>query len=201
MKRLAVIIIIIGIMVASYPLLEQVFAWYWQQKLFSEWEETGQQVSRQLDILAEAENEEEENDKNIPLTPRGEVLGILRIDSIKVKLPIIEGLNETNLKIGVSFLKGTPLFGETGNTVLAGHRGHAYGRLLNRLNEVELNDKIAVSTKNGDYNYTVYNKVIVKPEEIDILRSKKEEKILTIVTCEPVRNPTHRLIVQAKLDT
>lgn len=202
MKKLAVILIIIGVMVASYPLLEQLFAWYWQHKLMSAWEEPRDARTgdfKQLDIL-QGDGNEEENEQSIPLTPQGEVLGILSIDSIKLKLPVIQGLNATNLKIGVSYLEDTPLFGENGNTVLAGHRGHSYGRLLNRLNEVQLQDSIVVSTKQGDYEYHVFNKVIVKPEETELLRSAGNEKILTIVTCEPIRKPTHRLIVQAKLD-
>ncbi|WP_028307933.1 class D sortase [Desulfitibacter alkalitolerans] len=197
-KKLSIFIILIGITVALYPLMEQVFAWYWQQKLLSELEnQEAIQDLGQLDELLLIEEEEQEEER-APLTPQGEVLGVLIIDSIKVRLPIISGLNETNLKIGISFLEDTTSFGEYGNAVVAGHRGHSHGRLLNRLNEVKINDRIVVSTSKGDYNYTVYNKVIVRPEEIHVLRTDKKEKVLSIVTCEPIRNPTHRLIVQAK---
>jgi len=198
MKRLSAILIIIGILVASYPLMEQLYSWYWQHRLLSQWQESGQTVTDappDLDIL---ENAQEENDEHVPLTPQGEVIGILTIDSIDLKLPIIKGLNETNLKIGVAYLADTPPLTEDGNTVLAGHRGHSYGRLLNRLNEVEPDDGIVVSTKDGDYDYTVFSKVIVEPEETDLLRSVKDGKMLTIVTCDPVFNPTHRLIIQAR---
>lgn len=197
-KKLSIAIILIGITVALYPVMEQVFAWYWQQKLLTEWEnQEAIQDLGQLDELLLIEEEETEKER-VPLTPQGEVLGVLIIDSIKVRLPIISGLNETNLKIGISFLEDTTSFGEYGNAVLAGHRGHSHGRLLNRLNEVKINDRIVVSTSRGDYNYTVYNKVIVRPEEIHVLRTDRNEKILSIVTCEPIRNPTHRIIVQAK---
>ena len=197
-KKLSIANILIGITVALYPVMEQVFAWYWQQKLLTEWEnQEAIQDLGQLDELLLIEEEEQEEER-APLTPQGEVLGVLIIDSIKVRLPIISGLNETNLKIGISFLEDTTSFGEYGNAVVAGHRGHSHGRLLNRLNEVKINDRIVVSTSKGDYNYTVYNKVIVRPEEIHVLRTDKKEKVLSIVTCEPIRNPTHRLIVQAK---
>lgn len=200
MKRLSVVLIIIGMLVASYPLMEQLYSWYWQHRLLSQWQEAGQAGTAAPPDLNILEDSQEKNDEHVPLTPQGEVIGILIIDSIDLKLPIIKGLNETNLKIGVAYLADTPSPAEDGNTVLAGHRGHSYGRLLNRLNEVEPDDKIIVSTKDGDYDYTVFNKVIVKPEDTDLLRSAKDAKILTIVTCDPVLRPTHRLIVQARPD-
>lgn len=206
-RKLSVLVIIIGLIVAFYPLLEQGFTWYWQQRLLSEWE--NEEVLQEYQEYGEFDNllqtdieeemEEDVEQSRIPLTPQGEVLGVLIIDVINLKLPIISGLNETNLKIGIAYLEDTAKFGEYGNTVLAGHRGHSRGRLLNRLDEVDLDDKIIIATNENEYIYTVYKKVIVEPEEIDVLHTNNKEKILSIVTCEPVRNPTHRLIVQAKL--
>ena len=57
-----------------------------------------------------------------------------------------------------------------------------------------------ISTNEGDFKYKAYNIVIVKPEEIQVLYTDKKEKILSIVTCEPVYKPTLRLIVQGKLE-
>lgn len=201
--KLSVAVIIIGITVMLYPLLEQGFTWYWQRKLLSDWEsEAMLQEYDEIDKLLQMELEyaEEEIENKVPLTPQGEMLGILLIDSIKLRLPIISGLNEANLKIGISFLEETAKFGEYGNTVLAGHRGHSYGRLLNRLNEVKIGDIIVISTDGGDFRYKVYNIVIVKPEEIQALYSDKQEKILSIVTCEPIYKPTLRLIVQGRIE-
>ncbi|MEW6622093.1 MAG: class D sortase [Bacillota bacterium] len=198
MKKFSVFIIIIGLLVASYPLLEQAFTWYWQQKLFKEWENipiVEEQPEVEI-ILAEEDEEEEEN--TAFLSPTGPVLGILKISKINLRVPVIQGLNETNLKIGISYLEDSAKIGEKGNTVLAGHRGRSYGRLFNRLNEMEVDDQIVISTDQGDYTYLVYKTVIVEPNDVSVLRTGREEKILTLVTCEPIRNPTHRLIVQAK---
>ena len=190
--KLSVVVIIIGIAVMLYPLLEQGFTWYWQQKLLSDWESKALiQKHDEIDKLLQMELEyaEEEIKNKTPLTPQGEMLGVLLIDSIKLRLPIINGLNETNLKIGISFLEETAKVGEYGNTVLAGHRGHSYGRLLNRLNEVKIGDIIVISTDDGDFKYKVYNIVIVKPEELQVLYSDKQERMLSIVTCEPIYKP------------
>lgn len=185
-KTLSVVLILLGLALIAYPLMEQLFAWYWQQRLLSEWE------APDLGQL-----EQVEDDANTALTPQGEVLGVLKIDSINVNLPIIKGLNATNLKIGVALLADTAMLEEQGNSVIAGHRGHSYGRLLNRLDEVKVKDRIVVETRNGETPYRVFNRVIVKPDRTELLAPTKE-KVLTIVTCEPVRNPTHRLIVQAR---
>ena len=156
-RKLSVAVIIIGITVMLYPFLEQGFTRYWQQRLLSDWESKAviqgyDEIDQLLQMDLEYDDEEDEVENRAPLTPRGEMLGVLLIDSINLRLPIISGLNETNLKIGISFLKETAKFGEYGNTVLAGHRGHFYGRLLNRLNEVKIDDIIVISTNEAILN-------------------------------------------------
>ena len=203
-KKLSVFIIILGIMIALYPFMEQGFTWYWQKRLLKDWNNRDAvEAYRVMDDLMLTEftyEDEVEEKERAPLTPQGEMLGILIIESIDLRLPIISGLNETNLKIGISFLEETAKFGEFGNTVIAGHRGHSYGRLLNRLNEVTLDDEVIISTDKGDFKYKVTNVLIVEPEDIQVLFTDKKEKMLSIVTCEPVFNPTLRLIVQARLE-
>lgn len=190
MKKLfSIVLIVAGIVIIAYPLMEQLFAWYWQQKLLDQWKAPD---------LSRLEQVADEEDAAVDvLAPQGEVLGVLRIDSIDVDLPIIKGLTATNLKIGVVLLADTAGLSEKSNSVLAGHRGHSRGRLLNRLNEVKLKDQITVVTDEGETSYIVCRKVVVKPSQTELLAPTKE-KILTIITCDPVRNPTHRLIIQAK---
>lgn len=188
-KPLSIVLILAGLVLIAYPVAEHLYAWYWQQKLLSEWEAPD---LNPLEI-------EVVEDEDVHLTPQGEVVGVLQIDSIDLSLPIIKGLNNTNLKIGVALLADTAMLEEKGNSVVAGHRGHSHGRLLNRLDEVKVKDRIVVETKDKEIPYRVFNKVIVKPQQTELLAPTKDN-ILTIVTCEPVRNPTHRLIVQARPD-
>lgn len=200
-KKLSIILIIIGILVLLYPSMEQGFTRYWQKRLLADWERPkAVPAYGVLDDLLQTEFEYEAlEEPRAALSPQGEMLGVLIIDSINLRLPIISGLNEVNLKIGISYLEETARFGEFGNTVLAGHRGHSYGRLLNRLDEVEPGDEIIISTHDGEFKYKVSDVLIVEPEQIQVLYTNKKEKVLSIVTCEPIRNPTHRLIVKAKL--
>lgn len=68
---------------------------------------------------------------------------------------------------------------------------------FNRLNEIEVGDIIEVVANNKTFKYTVYETLIVEPTDISVLYRNDEDKVLTLVTCEPVKNPTHRLIVHA----
>jgi hypothetical protein len=41
--------------------------------------------------------------------------------------------------------------------------------------------------------------LVVKPEDVSVLASSKNEKTLTLITCTPIDTATHRLIVKAKI--
>ena len=74
--------------------------------------------------------------------PSYETLGIMEIDKIDLKLPVLNGTSEAILRIGAGFLEGTTAIGEPGNTVLTAHRSHTYGRFFNRLDELEVGIKL-----------------------------------------------------------
>ncbi len=131
------------------------------------------------------------NDENI--------LGILHIDSIDVKLPIMRGTTERVLQVGVGKLEGTTPIGEFGNTALSAHRGHSYGRLFNRLDEVLVGDFVKIQTSQDELIYEVYDVKIVEPDDLSVLNMNKNEKILTLITCHPLYTSTHRLIVHGRL--
>ncbi|GIP23742.1 class D sortase [Paenibacillus sp. J22TS3] len=128
------------------------------------------------------------------------LIGTITIDSIDVKLPILEGATKENMSHAAVHLPETSWFGETGNAAIAAHRAHKAGRLFNRLNEVSKGDKIVIKSGGKVFTYTVYKKWIVLPTEVSVLDPVGQEKLLTLITCDPLINPTHRLIVQAKED-
>ncbi len=125
------------------------------------------------------------------------VIGKIRIDKIDLVMPVLMGATEKNLNKGAAVISGTSNFGEVGNVGIAGHRGRSYGIFFNRLDELEINDTIEITTKDHIYKYTVYKIHIVEPTDVSVLYRNKTDKILTLVTCDPVKNPTHRLIIHA----
>jgi sortase A len=94
-------------------------------------------------------------------------------------------------------MTSTAFPGYKGNSVIAGHRSHTYGQFFHRLNEINKGDTIKVETTSGPIVYRVYEKVVVKPEDLSVLDAKKEEEI-TLITCEPLYSDEFRLIVRAE---
>lgn len=125
-------------------------------------------------------------------------IAIITIDKINLKLPVLEGATQENMKLAAAHMKETSPLGEIGNAAVAAHRAMTKGRLFNRLNELEEGDRIIIDQKNERTEYTVFRTLLVEPTDVSVLRGSKTEKILTLITCDPVVNATHRLIVQAK---
>ncbi len=127
-------------------------------------------------------------------------IAILTIEKINLKLPVLEGATEENMKLAAGHMVETTPLGQTGNAAIAAHRALTKGRLFNRLDELEEGDQIVVDQKGERTVYTVFKTFLVEPTDVSVLRGNKKDKVLTLITCDPVVNATHRLIVQAKAD-
>jgi sortase A len=133
--------------------------------------------------------------KAVPLN----LVGIIKISKINLKLPIQKGTSKKVLAAGAGHLEGTAYPGNEGNSAIAAHRSRTFGRMFNRLAEIQQGDEIIVETTEGIYRYVVFEKSIVKPTDLSVLKNRGNEKIITLITCHPLKNPTHRLIIQARL--
>lgn len=127
------------------------------------------------------------------------MVGMLIIDSIDLSLPILNKTTKENLSIALTTIDPDRKPGQIGNLAIAGHRSHDYGRNFNRLNEIVEGDEILVDVGKTTYTYTVTDIIIVKPEDIWVLDGDGESKEITLVTCHPLKNPTHRLIIKGKI--
>jgi len=123
---------------------------------------------------------------------------VLIIDKIKLKMIVMDGVDEETLRVAAGRMPETGNFDEIGNVVLAGHRSYTFGKYFNRLDELEPGDRIVVQTKNKTLEYEVYKKHIIEPDDLSILKQSDSEKILTLFTCHPVMIATHRLVVHAR---
>jgi sortase A len=125
-------------------------------------------------------------------------IGIISIPKIDVNVALSEGIGTEILKYAVGHFTETPMPGEQGNSCFAGHRSYTYNQYFNRLDEVNVGDIIIVTTKDGEFEYEVYESKVVDPEEISVLDNTKGAEI-TLVTCTPIRVATHRLVVKGKM--
>ncbi|WP_334073058.1 MULTISPECIES: class D sortase [Paenibacillus] len=157
-----------------------------------------ERVSR---LLEQDHGEEEAPPPVAKETVKEGTLATIEIEKIDLKLPVLEGATQKNMKHAAAHMMETVPFGQVGNAAVAAHRARTKGRLFNRLNEVEIGDKIRISTMDGTYEYTVYDTSVVEPTDLSVLEGNGQDKILTLITCHPLKNPTHRLIIQARIES
>jgi len=140
-----------------------------------------------------APEEEPEKDENTPIAT-------LEIAKINLKLPVLEGATKENMRHATAHMSETSAFGEIGNAAIAGHRMRKKGRIFNRLNEVTVGDEIVIKQHGEELHYKVFSTKRVTPENVSVLNRNDKDKLLTLITCDPVVNPTHRIIVHAKME-
>jgi sortase A len=133
-------------------------------------------------------------------TVKPKVIGTLQIKRLKIDVLVIGGITDADLKVGVGHFPGTADIGAIGNCAIAGHRSYAFGKFFNRLNEMEVGDKIIVSNGTEEFTYVVYKVFVVDPQDTYVLNQVEDNRILTLVTCTPIYIATQRLIVQARIE-
>ena len=119
--------------------------------------------------------------KPLSLAPyRGAIVGRIEIPRLGLSDMIVDGVAESELRLGVGHIPGTPLPGELGNVAIAGHRDTFFRPLRNIL----ANDSIQLVTLNGTYCYRVVSTQIVDPADVQVLNPTMRDT-LTLVTCYP----------------
>jgi len=96
--------------------------------------------------------------------------------------------------------------GEYGNVVVFGHSTlpqlynvKDYKTIFTYLPSLEKNDKIYVKINDVQYEYEVYDMVVVNPDQVSVLEQKTDASYLTLITCVPPGTWWKRLVVKAKL--
>lgn len=131
----------------------------------------------------------------------GEVagIGILSIPCIDAKLPVTAGVTVEQLKVSEGWVTQTAPIGNEGNAVIAGHRSYTYGRHFNRLGELETGDEIRYATAdNEEMTFLVSEILTIEPGDPATFAAPPAGVAqLTLYTCTPIREATHRLLVRA----
>ncbi|CAG7610690.1 hypothetical protein PAESOLCIP111_01273 [Paenibacillus solanacearum] len=209
--------IVAGLILLAYPAVKDRYDNYRQQQILAEW----QQSLLRLDQAPLEESEEPSPPAGAdsiairpvqaesPLEPAepepqreklpDQAEALLVIGKIDLKLPVLTNATEKNLQLSVASMANTGKAGEVGNYAIAGHRNLAYGKNFNRLDEVDVGDRIEVDTRSKRYEYEVQEKLYVLPEDVWVLKGNGKDREITLITCHPLRNATHRLIVKGKI--
>lgn len=186
-KKIAILLITIGLVTLCYPQAQLFLVKKEQRKIIDVWEGNVSDVQQ----------------KEVPKQQSEELhhmLGVLQIEKINLEIPIFDKLSEENLKLGLTTIKEQEVVGE-GNFSVAGHRSHTFGKMFNRLYEVEYGDFIHVKTNEATYIYKVVQKEIIPKEQVQVLSEVEGKKMITLITCHPLyqKDPPNRLMVQGEL--
>lgn len=213
MKRWSLGLIALGLLLVSYPTLSDAYEQWQLQRVLVGQLELEPIVSigygALQNVLTAVEEAESEVVVAVPETQKkvewafpvlsaadaGRVLGVLRIESVGLEVPIYAGSGDMQLQQGVGQMIGTGGFGEIGNAVLAGHR-RTFFRDLDKL---EPGDEIIIETEQGFLRYQVYKLHIVEPSNLSVLNRNRRYSLLTLITCHPLYTSKQRLVVHAYL--
>lgn len=126
----------------------------------------------------------------------GHIIGILSLPSLQAELPIVEGIDEDSLDVGVGHYPGTALPAQKDQIVLSGHRDTVF----RRLGDLKIGEEIVLQLEGGQYSYKVTKTKIVHKDDRTIIVPTYPTEELILITCYPfhmVGNAPERYIVYA----
>lgn len=200
-RLLAALLIITGLGLLAYPGLRERYYDRRQEELLAAWEsypavfqaEAGEEEGR-------AEEEEAgTSDRSREKYIQENMLGVLVIEKIGLKMPVLKEDSKKNLNISIAHVAGSAGPGEEGNFVIAGHRMRTYGRHFNRLHELSPGDDIQFIGAEETYLYRVFEVLLLEEDESWVLEPVEGEKLISLVTCDYSKKPWLRLVVRGKL--
>jgi len=128
----------------------------------------------------------------------GDAFAILKIPSIKLSLPILEGTDLPVLKKGVGHEPATGIPGEGRNIFLAGHNDSAF----KDVGKIKKGDLLEIEMPYGTFQYTMTNTKIVNKSNTSVITDPHKAETLILSTCYPfysIVSTPKRYIVYAKL--
>jgi len=124
--------------------------------------------------------------------------GKIVIPKIRVNKALYEGLATSALNLGPGHWPGTPLPGEAGNTVFAGHRVSKH-RVFRNIHLLVPGDLVQFQMWYGTFNYEVVGSWVVNPRTAagDVL-NQNGPWATTIFACHPPGSIRYRYVVRAE---
>lgn len=119
---------------------------------------------------------------------------------LNIYLPIFLGTSEDVLERGAGHLFGTSLpIGEEGRSVLTSHSGLLRAPLFNNLEKAKIGQLFSINTLGEERVYKVVEIEMVLPEDVEKLAAVEGKELVTLLTCTPTGENTHRLLVTGEL--
>lgn len=182
------LLVLVGVICLGYFLYS-----YAEARLYQTFED------EQLDAILRGGTSGASASTRRPAPAPGSTIGRIEIPRLRVSAVIRAGIDARTLQLAVGYIPGTALPGEKGNLGLAAHRD----TFFRKLRDINPDDEIRVTTKEGVFRYYVQRTNIVQPKDVWVLNATSYPA-LTLVTCYPftyVGSAPQRFIVRAALRT
>lgn len=128
------------------------------------------------------------------------VIGVLWIPRIEENLPIYLGADHDNMAKGAALLGETSMpLGETdSNTVIAAHRGWKGIPMFRNIQQLQIGDKIQITTPWDVLTYRVCDLKIISPDDSQEIFIQEGRELVTLLTCHPYPHNYQRYLVFAE---
>ena len=127
----------------------------------------------------------------------------IELKSAGVDTQIVDGEDAFAMERGPWHFPLSTVPGEDGNFVVIGHRFAELPPSTNtffNLDKAKVGDKIEVTQEGGvQYTYTVIETKVIEKTDRSVLNKSRDQKI-TLITCTPLWESSHRLVVIGQLD-
>lgn len=125
------------------------------------------------------------------------VTGTIEIPKIGLTHTTYEGISLAFIDYGPSHWPGTPLPGQAGNTVFAGHRvTHSHPFL--DIDRIAVGDQVIFTNPSGRHVYEVTQTLVVEANDISIV-DPTPGATFTIFACHPKHSARQRYVVKGRL--
>lgn len=104
--------------------------------------------------------------------------------------PILSGVADEQLNVGIGHFPANAMPGAGGNFALAGHR-MTYGKPFTDIDKLQVGDEVIVETRDKYFVYRLVTDEIVAPTDVWVLDEQPvpivdgTKGIITLITCEP----------------
>jgi sortase A len=128
---------------------------------------------------------------------KNNIYGYIAIEKIHLKMAIYLGASDYNMSLGAVHVAQTsiPYGGKNTNAVIAGHCGYGGCDYFRNIENLEQGDIVKIATPFGLKTYTVTEKAVIEPSDLEKIKIQKEKDMITLFTCYPYPTSRYRMCV------
>lgn len=201
MRCLSWILTVIGMLLLLAPALAGGYSCYQQRVLL-------QSINSSRDMPAGDEGEQEaaDNGQGVSGVQESTVVAgetgpvyppfILNIPALALKVVVVDGVGEQELRRGPGLYPQAGFPGTEGNVAIAGHR-NIYGSWFINLHRLAAGDEVIITKDTRTITYQVEHVFVCEEDDWSVI-APTSYRALTLTTCDPPGNVTRRLVIRAR---